>query len=406
MARAVGPRHGLVPAVHDMPTMRCDLPGVFHAVAPSAGAEPWNNPAGGVGWSAAAARTAATGEALERYAAAQANLPAVPRPDTTQVLALDEFALFTDDQRRAAGFPHARLFADHAAGGGTFTDVVDAGGRRWWAPRFLVSLGDPAGHAISTSSGLAAGPSDATARLRATQELVERDALMATWAHGVRGRQVPLPAALDELVAGRGGRATALDATPAFSPHPVAVVAGEVPRRGVRRIAIGAACRATWDEAVDKAFLEWCQGVLFAGVYLDSHPGLRFRRPTDVRTFEHHAAYYTAHPDRWDALALLHGHAAGPPAPSSAATAHPSAQLDELAAALASAGVRMYWRDVSTADVRQVGVRVVRALSPDLTPISCDQQWLYLGGRSADLAWRYPWAIGARYPSTQPHPLG
>lgn len=410
MARAVGSRHGPVPAVHDVPTACCDLPGVFHAVAPRPGDHPWDSPAGGAGRSPAAARTAATGEALERYSAATAVLPRTQRPPASAVVALDDVALFSAAQRRHPAFPHTALFAADAGGAGTYTDVEDAAGDKWWVPIFLVGLGDDPGHGLSTSSGLAAGTSEAMARLRAVQELVERDALMATWLHGLPGRRVPAPPHMREPVAQLGGRVAVVNATPAFSPHPVALVAGDVPRRGRRRIALGAACRATWEEAVGKAFLEWCQGVLFAGVYLDSRPGLRFGGPSDVRTFAHHAAYYTAHPERWDALPLLAGDPAPAPPPSPAATGRPAAQLHELTAALAAAGVRLFWRDLTTADVAQVGVRVVRALSPDLTPIHCDESWPFVGGRAADLAWRYPWASGpagtTAFPAPSPHPLG
>ena len=407
LALAVGPRLGLVPAVHDVPTTLCDVAGVFHAVAPRSGGGAWANPSGGVGWTAAAARRAATGEALERYAAAVAPLPAVPRP-ADRVVDLDQFSIYRAAQRRAPRFPHARLFDDHDAGGGTFTDVVDVDGLRWWVPRFRVGLSDPAGHGLSTSSGLAAGSGPVVARLRATQELVERDALMATWLHGVPGRRAPVPSRLAELVAERAGHVVVVDATPAFSPHAVALVGGDVPRRGRRRIALGAACRASWAEAVDKAFLEWCQGLLFAGVYLDANPDLRLRRPADVTTFEHHAAYYTLHPEQWDELPLLRGSDVAAPASSPVADLGPSEQLAELVAGLSAGGVRLLWRDLTTPDTRQIGVHVVRALAPDLTPIHCEEAWPHLGGRTADLAWRYPDAVGlgARFPSSAPHPLG
>lgn len=407
LAKAVGRRFGLVPSVHDVPTTRCDIPGVHHAVAPRFGARAWSSPSGGVGWTPQAARRAATGEALERYAAAVAPLPAAPRPGR-RVVDLDDFSLYSPGQRRSPAFPHRQVFDEFAAGGGTYADVLDATGEPWWVPRFLVGLGDTAGHGLSTSSGLAAGSSLSMARLRATQEVVERDALMTTWLHGVPARRCPVPTVLGELAANRSGRLVVLDATPAYSPHPVALVGGWVPQRGRRRIALGAACRATWAEAVDKAFLEWCQGVLFAGVYLEINPDLRLTHTSDVTTFEHHAAFYTLNPKRWDELPFLRGAVAASPSPSPASDRDAADQLDELLTILAGNGVRLFWRDLSTVDTRQVGVHVVRVLSPDLTPIHCDEAWPHLGGRSADLGWRYPWAakLGHGYPNPAPHPLG
>lgn len=291
MSKSVGSRLGVVPAVHDVTTTQCDIPGVSHAVAPRAGAEPWSSPSGGVGWSLTAAHTAATGEGLERY-------------------------------------------------------------------------------------------------------------------HGVPAKRVPVPAHLEELVNRRSGTVMAFDVTPAYSPHPVAIVTGWVGQRGLRRIALGAACRATWEEAVDKAFLEWCQGMLFAGVFLLREPDLCLPGPTDVRTFEHHAAYYTLHPERWDALPLLTGDSSPPPPASAASGGTPAEQLDELTQGVEDGSARLFWRDLSTVDTRQVGVRVARVLSPDLTSIHCDERWPFLGGRASDLAWRYPWAVGrsVAFPSPAPTP--
>ena len=399
LQRAVGYRHGLVPDVQLLPTSRCEVAGIFHASVapvPESALAAVGPPAGGVGWTAEAARDAAVGEALERYAGAVAPLPATAGPGREPCLPLEEWSLFSPEQRARIGFPFEAAYAS-----GTLTDAWDlATNRRWSVPRALVGLSDPAGHGFATSSGLAAGPSRPQALLRATQEVVERDALMTVWNWSLAGRRVALAERYAALVDDVGGRAIAVDATPAYSPHPVALVFGEVSRRGRRRVALGAACRATWAEAVDKAFLEWAQGLLFAGVWCTARPDLRFGRPEDVRTFEDHAAYYTAHPERWDAvpLAAAAGAAPGDPPPDG-----PPA-LADLVAGLASAGVRLFYRDLTTPDVASVGVAVVRVLSPDLTPISCEHAWPFLGGRAADVAWRYPGAVPILNPA--PHPLG
>jgi ribosomal protein S12 methylthiotransferase accessory factor len=68
----------------------------------------------------------------------------------------------------------------------------------------------------------------------------------------------------------------------------------------------------------------------------------------------------------------------------------------------------VFYRDLTTIDLRQLGLSCVRVLSPDLTPIHCDQRYPFLGGRTADVLWRYPWARGLSltYPNPLPHPLG
>ena len=70
--------------------------------------------------------------------------------------------------------------------------------------------------------------------------------------------------------------------------------------------------------------------------------------------------------------------------------------------------MRLLYRDLTTVDLRQVGLHAVRVLSPDLTPIFCHQRNPFLGGRTRDVLWRYPWAerLPLRFPNPMPHPLG
>ena len=78
--------------------------------------------------------------------------------------------------------------------------------------------------------------------------------------------------------------------------------------------------------------------------------------------------------------------------------------------ALGRAGVRTCYRELTTPDARQLGLRVVRVVAPELTPLHHDHRWPFLGGRTADAEWRYPDArhrAGDRpFPSPHPHALG
>ena len=202
------------------------------------------------------------------------------------------------------------------------------------------------------------------------------------------------------------GEVGCIDATPQYSPHPVALVCGQLPLRGRPRYSLGAACRESWAAAVEKAFLEWLQGVSFAGYYLAYHPDLKFRDPSQVRTFDDHAVYYTVHSEQWPKLPLLAGRFVEQrPEPKPLGTLD---ALSVLARVLAERGIDVYYRDLTTCDLRQVGLSVVRALSPDLAPISCDQRWPFLGGSVADVGRRYPWAVQLDlcFPNPYPHPLG
>src|SRR5262249_9449280 len=288
---------------------------------------------------------AAIGEALERYAAATVRLPERSRADLAgrEVLDLTGFSLFGDEQRRRADFPHADLYETDTS----YTNVYAlAGHREVWVPSALVGLSGVS--AVTTSSGLAAGASPHAALLRALQELVERDALMVTWLHGVPGRRVELTPPFAETVAELGGDVACIDATPEYSPHPVALVCGQLPLRGHPRYSLGAACRETWAAAAEKAYLEWLQGVTFAGYYLAHDRRGRCDAPGDVRTFDDHAVYYTLHPDEWPELPLLRGETVARREPEPAAATTIEEALAALAAGLTRHGLAVYYRNLTT----------------------------------------------------------
>jgi ribosomal protein S12 methylthiotransferase accessory factor len=401
--RAASQRHGVVMPARIVARTAADLPEVFNATV-MAGALELEKRAGGAGRSSDAAKRAAMGEALEHYAARVCALPGRPSSEVEgEVVELADFSLHSREQRSHPGFPHRDFYEQPAIYTRCWSPLDNDAA---WLPRALVGMGET-GAGVTTSSGLAAATSPHVALLRAMQELVERDALMVTWLHGVPGRRVDLDPGYDDPVCERGGELACFDATPDYSPHPVALVLGQLPARGRARYALGAACRETWAGAVEKAFLEWVQGVTFAGYRLNHEAGPTYRSPLEVRTFDDHATYYTLRPDEWERLPIFRGRRFDR-RPSAIGADSPGREILLLAHALCDAGVRVYYRDLTTPDLRQIGVHVVRALSPDLVPIFDDQRWPLLGGTAADVAARYSWTAGLRltFPSPFPHPLG
>ena len=403
---ASGSRHPMVAPPMVVPAAAADPAGVYHASVAS-DVDATRSAGGGAARTRAGAAVAAVAEALERWAAGTASVP-LQRASAVAAhcrIRLDEFSLHDPSQRDGDRFPYANAYP----GDEWLTEVYDlATNEPWWVPAALVTLRAEFG-VLSTSSGLAADPSVIKALLRAVQELVERDAYVVTWLHQLGGREVDAPDLAQEL-APYGGHVRAFDLTPDFSPHPVAAVTGTVPLAGAPRHCIGLACRATWSDAVGKAYLEMLQGTVFAGHHLAAHPELHGLTPAQVTGFDEHAVYYTANPGQWDALAL---HRAARPATvppdAPSATADPAAQLHELITALGAAGVRLLYRELTPVDCNQLGLRVVRVVSPELAPLHHDHRWPFLGGRTADVGWRYADALergAGSFPSPHPHALG
>ena len=411
--RAAHPRSGLVPVVHDVPMPPSDLPGLANAAVPADPAQPWQTVSGAVGITKADARTGALAEALERIAAAHARFAVTPRAaipqDAIVADGLDTF--FTSAQRAQPDFPWPSA-ANPADGFAQVYRLRDNAG--FWAAQEWVGLGPRQGEPRmpSTSSGLAAHRDAAggpwLALLRAAEEVLERDALTVTWLHGLGGREVPLPAAWADAVAARGGHLHAFDLTQAWNPHPVIAVAGGLPQEGEMRHGLGVACRADPAHALDKAMAEWRQSIAFAGHLRRTRASELPTTPAALRRFEEHAAFYTMRPDLWGETPLIR-HRTPAHLPAHAAAVHdgPAPQLQALVQHLASAGIDLYYRELTPPDVAETGLRVMRVIAPRLASLHADERAPFLGGSCAQAGWRYPGAAARTpFPNPLPHPLG
>ena len=393
-----------------VPRSAADPSTVFHAsVADELSSSELRSAGGGVGRSSGVAEIAALAETLERYAASIMAIETVwlPRDAAvhagTPVIGQTQWTLHSEHQRRRADFPHRDGYTEPVAYTRAYDLVINT---EVLVPAALMILRRDYG-ALATSSGLAADFSPAMALLRAVQELVERDAYVTTWVHGLPGRLQP-SARLDDEVGALGGRVRVYDITPAFSPHPVACVAGTLPLRGKPRNSLGVACRADWDAAVEKAYLEFVQGTMFAGYQLATRPELAKLTASECVGFDEHAVYWSAQPEHWWDLPL-HRDASGPTSrtmPSASSTAA-FEQLGVLLDRLTAHGIRVYYRMIPTRGLDQLGLRIVRAMSPELVPLHHDHNWPFLGGTASDRRRRYPDLEPlVDYPSPFPHALG
>jgi ribosomal protein S12 methylthiotransferase accessory factor len=410
IARAASLRSGLVLPCQALPSTACEIDGYFHASVGADPAYPWQTTSGGVAHSPAVAASVAAAEALERYAAAVCNFevrPLAQVPPEEAILPLDEFAQFSPAQQAQAGYPWPRVHSGLMGRAYALDDDTPA-----WVPQEMLGLGPKQGEAFlaSVSTGLAAQTNAVSALWSGLFEVLERDALAVTWLNALVPPELEPPAEAQQQVQARHGKLRAFDLTQSWNPFPVIAVAGTMPRNGRLRHAFGVACRATAAQAFDKAWREWMQGIVFADYLAERHPPLEV--PT---TFEQHAVYYSQHPEQWDKVPLWATHR--PAKALSTLAPHPSLGLQDLPAGtrlrraagwLRERGVRLYYRDLTTCDVAQAGLHVVRVLSPDMSQIHGDDRWPYLGGRVRDVDWRYAGVPRAAqpFPNPFPHPLG
>ena len=407
LEQAANNRHGLVFKPQIASLSASDIDDVIHVGVPDSVSDPWKSAAGGVAYDLGQARRAAIAEGIERYAASIIRLPLKKRQQIRpkERLNPEDWTLFSNEQRRQDNFPFGNIYDKNM----TYTNVYSLkDNKQAWVPHALVGLRDDYQTGLPTSSGLAAGQNLHIALLRAIEELIERDALMSTWLHCLPGRKIGLTPKMAKQVSDLMGEVQAFDLTPAYSPLPVIAVAGGIPKRGQMRYSLGIACRESLAQALEKAFLEWCQGVFFAGIYPKYVKVGKLKKPNEVNAFDDHAIYYTVNPEEWAKLPLFKRESSKYE-PTYQNWQHLPTQevIRQINKRLLAKGIRLYYRDLTTIDALQAGVRVIRALSPDLIPINAHHSQPFIGGNASNLRLRYKdlESMGD-FPNRFPHPLG
>ena len=346
---------------------------------------------GGAGYAAtaAAARAAALGEAIERYAAAERppHLVLAAAGELPNAIEPERFALFAPWQLATPGFPFAPFTSRTRVRWVAGRSLSD--GRVVRVPAQLVylrwsGLEDGEGRiGYATSSGLACGECFESAALAALLELVERDAFLVVWRarlslpHLVVGDDSELVAWEGRYLAHSRLRHVVLDLSPVNGvPTALAVV-----RDAAGSLAVGAAAAAEARSAYRKALAE---------AYAGHGAARRMRRDaarvgadpdvSDITTFADHIRVY-ANPANAARAGFL---TAARESVSTGAIrplrgTRPHELLESLVELLVDAGIEPYAVDVTPSDVASLGLHVVRVVAPELCPLDVRQDACFLG---------------------------
>jgi ribosomal protein S12 methylthiotransferase accessory factor len=341
----------------------------------------------------ARARAAAIGEALERYSALY-----VPRERVQLATARSlgdaavrpsRFALFHAAQHAEGDLPFTEFTGDTPTAFVEGASLQD--GSPAYLPAELVYLGRPATASLpiaySTSNGLACAATFTEAVLRALLELVERDAVMLAWKCGL---SLPLLdwSDDDDLLSyerrffGRTGVPfNVLDGSVFLEvPIAIAVVHGR-PGSGAS-LAMGAGACATvadaWLAAVSEGFgvYRWVRQQTLAQEHGTPPP-----EPDRIETFEEHLLYY-ARPEHAQLAGFLDGSGERRATSSVGALegATPRSQVEAVLRRLARRGLSAYVVDVTSPDVRSLGLSVARVIVPELCALDVSHRARFLGG--------------------------
>jgi ribosomal protein S12 methylthiotransferase accessory factor len=425
------PITGIVPFVAETVIERGD-PSVFVAAARIAdltayGMSSSASDGSGAGLSAAAARGAAIGEAVERYACAIVHPEdlvfgscAELRRRGLPVVGPERWAVYHPSQAAGLEFP---IFDEHTPIAWARADSLT---RRTecLVPASMVYLPyeEPwcdrgervVAPSISTGAACAAARRDAL--LKGICELIERDAFMIVWHNRLARPRVRIDAhsALYQIFTERFARPgleyriydCTLDlGVPSFFG---------VLRVGLREPAgfsVGGAAHPDPNVAVLKTLLELVQGLKWMdhlGPAAAIAPAPSFAH---IHTFEQRARLYGFSAEMGHALAFLDGagevalSALGPPPAGSVDDV-----LDALVPQLDAAGLEVLGVDLTSADVAACGLSVVRALLPGCEMMEGDHRTPFLGGtRWRDVPVRLglratPLDLDDRNPDPHPYP--
>jgi ribosomal protein S12 methylthiotransferase accessory factor len=366
------------------------------------------------------AMAGAIGEAIERYCAYHPAIGSIRRLRRRELdhpsISPPECVLYSSSQYARRGFPYAPWNEEAPTGwlpARQLPGQVDI-----YIPAFLTYLNytGPAGedhYCPPTSNGLAAGPDLESAILSALFELAERDGFLVHWMNQLPAPEVEFEGGIADDIRRHyqrfGAETRVFNVSTGLPMHVMmAVLLGDGRRTPAALVGLG--CHLDPRVAVNKALFEICQ--IRPGEtrrFVEERACDKLHGYADVHTLMDHSAFFHV-PERRVELGFLLDHGRKQrldELPNRSTVVH-----EDLATAvegLVRAGCRVAYADVTTADVREYRIRVVRAIASGLQPMHFGYGEDRLGGRRLfDLPRQLGYAAQSRLESELnpcPHPL-
>jgi len=321
----------------------------------------------------------ALGEAIERYSASMPDPSSIvwSRPSDIEGEVLDPrmFALYGDDQYVRPDFPFVRF--DPTVSHPWVAGVWAGTQKKVWVPAILAYLSIVlcSEHVFcqGTSNGLAAGTDWNEAALRAILELLERDSFITSWLSRKPGKHVLLDQGLDPdlkvIVSGISdlGGQVELVLLESICGYPTAVCLAFGDGVSWPGVTLGLGTDPNPRSAIRQAILEQGQTGPYLRRLMKKDANSSPMRAQNVTEMLHHATYYFP-PERASAFDYLRDDSivcSLADLPNNLERSLTACSRD-----LANSGVRVALVDVTSGDIAASPFRVIRALSPDLQPIS------------------------------------
>ena len=379
--------------------------------------------AAGKGRTREEAIASAIGEATERYCAYHwdplRTFVAKSGDIQSRCITPRECVLYSDRQYATFEWPHPRWTPEQDVAWINGVDVCD--GSTVALPASLSYLVFPPPRmedyfAPSTSNGLAAGPSLADAALSGLCEVMERDAMLIAWMNRLPAVELQLddaPGIPQRIYRHYAHFGVAVRAfvmpTDLPSTTVMAISFEDDPSRPANVAGLG--CHPDPNVALLKALFELCQGrPAEASRFQSKPPQGRLSTYEDVQTLDDHSAFMSQMERRHEFEFLwATGEKKRVEELRSWSTGDASEDLQRCAGELAAKGPRPAYVDLTTPDLVEYGIHVVRVIVPGLQPVHFGHGQERLGGeRLYKLPQQLGFADGPRSESDLnpcPHPL-
>lgn len=325
----------------------------------------------------------AIGEAIEHYCASQvnpqANFIAPWSAVESAAVSPPELVLYSETQYARRNFPYHRWNPQEEV---MWTPMRELPGEREVAaPSTLVYLSSPSPRAedfftLSNSNGLAAGPNLEFAILHGLYEVVERDGFLLNWMNRLPAPEVLFSEASELAHAIRRHYArygTEIRVFNISTDLPIYAMMGlALDKTGTGpAVVTGLGCHLNPAVALTKAVLEVCQ--VHPGEVQRYHrdpPAMRLKSYEDVHTLEDHSAFLSI-PERLGEFSFLldNGRRQSLSELPDNSQGSVRADLDFVVDQLRGVGCRVLYADLTTPDVVDYGISVVRTFATGLQPM-------------------------------------
>lgn len=390
-------RHGIILPYQYINPTHADIPGIYNYSVGMDGVLK-DSVNGGIDTDNMSALYKALWESMERYSASITRFPihTIKELQNTRrenIISPDMCSIFSDEQYEQVWFHWKKAKQEDIYYGEVFSLYNNESA---WIPQELIWLWSQTEtpNFPSTSTWIAWHFDMSTALRSALQEVLERDALIVTWENCLWWDQIDISWEIYDDVVRRWGEVYAFEITQQWNTQPIIIVCGYLPIRGKRRYWLWAACRWTFEGAFQKAYLEWLQWIIFSWVYMQYNSELTIPNKDAATSFDLHAMYYTCNPEQFEKIPLISKSRKSGKKIILDTMSKIENSTDEsflrLLKSMKTAGIQTFYRNISSSDISQIGMKVVRVICPELSLLHGDEREPFLWWRFRDVTWRYP----------------